>query len=205
MAGKRKCKKRLPLVNLHEIYVQFKNETNEKIGFSTFCALRPKWCIIVSISHTHLVCICARHQNAKLMSAAVDKRLYYRDLMVICVCDVQNRDCIRHHCDICPSTLVLNTFLIGKLCENYYQDDAIPFRKWQTTDKSNLEEVELDFYDFLDEICDQIRDLTVHDFMSSMSSVIYSRTGINELWILKNSSELLQKMNSFHYPKITSI
>ena len=33
-----------------------------------------------------------------------------------------------------------------------------------TTDRSNLEEVELDFYDFLDEICDQIRNLTVHYF-----------------------------------------
>ena len=41
--------------------------------------------------------------------------------------------------------------------------------------------------------------------LSNLSSVIYSRTGINEMWILKNSSELLQKMNSFHYPKITSI
>ena len=41
--------------------------------------------------------------------------------------------------------------------------------------------------------------------LSNLSSVIYSRTGINEMWILKNSSELLQKMNSFHTPKITSI
>ena len=40
---------------------------------------------------------------------------------------------------------------------------------------------------------------------SNLSSVIYSRTGINEMWILKNSSELLQKMNSFHRPKTTSI
>ena len=40
---------------------------------------------------------------------------------------------------------------------------------------------------------------------SNLSSVMYSRTGINEMWILKNSSELLQKMNSFCYPKITSI
>ena len=39
----------------------------------------------------------------------------------------------------------------------------------------------------------------------NLSSVIYSRTCINEMWILKNSSELLQKMISFHYPKITSI
>ena len=31
--------------------------------------------------------------------------------------------------------------------------------------------------------------------LSNLSSVIYSRTGINEMWILKNSSELLQKMN----------
>ena len=41
--------------------------------------------------------------------------------------------------------------------------------------------------------------------LSNLSSVIYSRTGINEMWILKNSSELLQKVNSFHYSKITSI
>ena len=41
--------------------------------------------------------------------------------------------------------------------------------------------------------------------LSNLSSVIYNRTGINEMWILNNSSELLQKMNSFHYPKITSI
>ena len=41
--------------------------------------------------------------------------------------------------------------------------------------------------------------------LSNLLSVIYSRTGINEMWILKNSSKLLQKMNSFHYPKITSI
>ena len=27
-------------------------------------------------------------------------------------------------------------------------------------------------------------------------------TGINEMWVLKNSSQLLQKMNSFYYPKI---
>ena len=41
--------------------------------------------------------------------------------------------------------------------------------------------------------------------LSNLSSVIYSRTGINKMWILKNSSELMQKMNSFHYPKIISI
>ena len=60
----------------------------------------------------------------------------------------------------------MKNILTGKFRENYDQDDAIPFKKWQTTDRSNLEEVELDFYDFLDEICDQIRNLTVHHFIA---------------------------------------
>ena len=41
--------------------------------------------------------------------------------------------------------------------------------------------------------------------LSNPSSVTYIRAGINEMWILKNSSELLQKIYSFHYPKIKSI
>ena len=71
---KEKAQKGLVLANLHEIYVQFKNETNEKIGFSTFGVLRPKWGITVGTSGTHSVCICTRHQNAKHIIAAVDKK-----------------------------------------------------------------------------------------------------------------------------------
>ena len=45
----------------------------------------------------------------------------------------------------------------------------------------------------------------IKEKLSNLSSVIFSLTGINEMWILKNSSELLQKMNSFYYLKITSV
>ena len=162
---KEKVQKRLLLANLHEIYVQFKNETNEKIGFSTFCALKPKWCVTVGASRTHSVCICTKHQSSKLMIAAVDKKLHCRDLMAMFVCNLQSKDCMLHHCDHCPNILVLKNFLIGKLRESYDQDDAIPFKKWQTMDRSNLEGVELGFYDFLDEVSDQIRNLTVHHFI----------------------------------------
>ena len=46
---------------------------------------------------------------------------------------------------------------------------------------------------------------TIKGKFSNLSAVIYNRTGIDEMRILKNSSELLQKMNSFHCSKITSI
>ena len=102
--------------------------------------------------------------------------------MAMCVCDLQSKDCMLHHCDQCPNILVLKNFLTGKLRENHDQDDAIPFKKWQTTDRSNLEEVELDFYDFLDEICDQIRYLTVHHFIAESQNKYfkYAKDNLSE-------------------------
>ena len=41
------AQKRLLLCNLHELYSTFKSKhPNVKIGFSKFCSLRPKWCIL---------------------------------------------------------------------------------------------------------------------------------------------------------------
>ena len=131
---KEKVQKELLLANLHEIYVQFNNETNEKIGFSTFCALRPKWCVTVGASGTHSVCICTKHQNAKL---AMCTKIVLPWSYGMCVCDIQSKDCMLHHCDQCPNILALKNFLTGKLHENYDQDDAILFKKWQTMDRSN--------------------------------------------------------------------
>ena len=68
--------------------------------------------------YTHSVCVCTRHQNAKLMIAAVDKNLYYQDLMAMCVCDLQNKDCMMRHCDNCQNILVLKNFITDTLHEN---------------------------------------------------------------------------------------
>ena len=116
------------------------------------------------------------------MIAAVYKKLYFRDLMAMCVCDLQSKYCMLHHCDQRPNILVLKNSLTGKLRVNYDQDDAIPFKKWQTMDRSNLEEAELDFYDFLDEICDQIRNLTVHHFIAESQNKYfkYAKDNLSE-------------------------
>ena len=58
--------KRLLLCNLKELYAMFKlRYSTVKIGFSKFCTIRPKWCIMVDSSGSHSVCICAIHQNVK--------------------------------------------------------------------------------------------------------------------------------------------
>ena len=46
--------KQLVLCNLHELLVAFKERNPDvKIGFSKFCTLCPKWCVIAGSSGTH--------------------------------------------------------------------------------------------------------------------------------------------------------
>ena len=61
-------KKKLILSNLKELFNSFRLEhSDKKIGFSTFASMRPKHCILAGASGTHTICVCAIHQNVKLM------------------------------------------------------------------------------------------------------------------------------------------
>ena len=58
--------KRLVLCNLKELFCTFKTRYPlTQMGFSCFCSLRPKWCVIAGASGTHAVCVCTIHQNTK--------------------------------------------------------------------------------------------------------------------------------------------
>lgn len=60
--------KRLLLCNLNELHCAYKNKyPQHRIGLSKFSQLRPKWCVTVSSSGAHSVCVCTIHQNTKLM------------------------------------------------------------------------------------------------------------------------------------------
>ena len=70
------------LCNLQELYTAFKEKhPNVNIGFSKFCALRPKWCVIAGSKMTHSVCICSTHQNVVLLVDAMYWDLIYKDLI----------------------------------------------------------------------------------------------------------------------------
>ena len=40
---------------------------DDKISFSKFCSLQPKWCVCAGSSGTHSVCVCTIHQNIILL------------------------------------------------------------------------------------------------------------------------------------------
>ena len=67
------------LCNLQELYTAFKgNLPNVHIGFSKFCALRPKWCVLGGLKMTHSICVCSVHQNVMLLVDARDCDLTWR-------------------------------------------------------------------------------------------------------------------------------
>ena len=70
------------LYNLQELYTAFKEKhPNVNIGFSKFCTLRPKWCLLVGSRMSHSVCVCSAHQNVMLLVDAMDWNVTYKDLI----------------------------------------------------------------------------------------------------------------------------
>lgn len=58
---KEQMQKRLILVNLKELHLEYKKSTGDERGFSTFCKLRPKWCFTVDSRGMHSVCVSANN------------------------------------------------------------------------------------------------------------------------------------------------
>ena len=70
------------LCNWQELHTAFKEKhRNVNIGFSRFCALRLKWCVLAGSKMTHSGCVCSAHQNVVLLVDAMDGDLTYKDLV----------------------------------------------------------------------------------------------------------------------------
>ena len=107
--------KRLLLINLKELHLEFLNTTDHKM------VLRPKWCVTVdSSSGIHSVCICEIHQNAKLLYAAIPGQIDYKEFLSKFVCNTSNPDCMLHSCDSCPNLNEVEKYLLNLLEKNNF-------------------------------------------------------------------------------------
>ena len=110
------------LCNLQEFYTAFKEKhPNVNIGFSKFCALEPKWCVLAGSKMTRSVCVCSAHQNVMVLVDAIDWDLIYKDLIKKIFYNPESKKCIMHWCESCPGTETLEKFLDQEL--NEHEDD----------------------------------------------------------------------------------
>ena len=73
---------RKSLCNLQELYTALKEKyPNINIGFSKFCTLRPKWCVLDGSKMNHSVCVCGVHKNVALLVDTMDWKFSYKELI----------------------------------------------------------------------------------------------------------------------------
>ena len=76
-----------------------------------------------------------------------------------------------HHCDSCPDESLAREFLLEQLQNNNYSpSDSIKYKQWVSTDRSQLEDNEEDFDDFLTKLLSMLFQLREHHFIAKSQS-----------------------------------
>lgn len=161
--------KRLVLCNLKELYAAFKMKYgNEKVGFSKFCSLRPKWCVLAGSSGTHSICVCMIHQNVELIIQGLGIKDTNSELMKRFVCDTENRDCMLKRCNNCPSIETVKEYLSQKC--TYSEDDMVVYSQWISVDRTELVSLQLSFGELADKLITQMQVLIPHAYIAKAQS-----------------------------------
>ena len=180
--------------NLSELYSAFRDKyPNIKIGFSKFCTLRPKWCVLVGSWATHSVCVCNTHQNAVLLVDAIDWEYTYKDLIKKVVCDPDNKVCMMHRFESCLVSAALKKFLDDEL-SHLDMDSEFHYCQWQTTDPAALATLTMAFEEYKELFTNSINSLTRHLYLAKVQErYVKSKKeslGVNEVWCLGLRREL---------------
>ncbi|XP_060780327.1 uncharacterized protein LOC132888272 [Neoarius graeffei] len=168
---RQQMQKRLLLVNINELYSEYIKESGDKIGISKFYELRPQWCVPVTSSGMHSVCVCQHHQNTKLCCSVIPEITDYKELLSKMVCSTENRECMLHYCDNCPGKDGLVTYLTELFATNDIEpEDIITYKQWVLTDRTALVTLQLPVSEFIPQVCKQFNDLRAHHFVAKAQS-----------------------------------
>ena len=166
--------KRLILSTLRELYAEYKREyPGDKIGYSKFCTLRPKHCILADENGTHSVCVCCIHQNFNLLLRATGTDKNYKDLISNIVCNLENKDCMYGICESCPSEEIMeenvkNLFSEESDDEDY--EDEYEYKEWTSTDRAELITKKCCKSELIILIQEKIKNLLPHVYVSKQQS-----------------------------------
>ena len=162
--------KQLVLCHLHELFVAFKERNPDvKIGFSKFCTLHPKWCVIAGSSGTYSTCVCTTHQNIILLVETLNWEVTYKDLVNKVVCDPSNPEYMMHRCTNCPGTNALCKFLEEELSD-IDPDFQFHYSQWQTADRASLVMVTSTCEEYKDTLILAINAITKHLFLAKFQA-----------------------------------
>ncbi|CAH0547009.1 unnamed protein product [Brassicogethes aeneus] len=175
--GKRiHMQKLLLFVNLKELNLTFQERYPQlKIGLSKFSSLRPPWCVTVTACGVHSVCVCETHQNLKLLTAALSKKIECKNILSTIVCSVDSRNCMLYRCENCPGSEALEQLMLDIFSENDLEtDDNIAYKQWVHKGQSKLVNMTSTIEDFVKDLSKAADQATTHHF-TAKSQASYLR------------------------------
>ena len=157
--------RRLILCKLKELFQSFKAQhPGIHNGYSKFCSLRPKRCILPGASGTHSVCVCTYHQNTKLLVEALGSTSTYKDLLGKLVCSTENKDCVLGRFDNCPPQDLLRIHLL-EFFGDYDDNHQLIFTQWNNTDRATLSTMVPDVPSVIDRLIDLLERCSSYYFL----------------------------------------
>lgn len=166
--------KRLLTMSLRESYVHFlKTHKDVDLSFSSFAALRPKNCRLLSKSGSHNVCVCTIHENVHLILRSLnknrilsDRKIYMEQLL--CAANLRTDFCHLRMCTDCYDTSISETKILEYLEEKQIME--VTFEQWITTDRCNIEVKTLPSEEFAHFFIEKLDKLVYHDFIKNKQS-----------------------------------
>jgi len=172
-----KKQKRLLLANLKELFLYFSERNPGLLGFSSFAALRPRYCLLAGSPGTHSVCVCQRHENMKLMIEGANLKLYssteegamknYKQCLATIRCEPPTENCFLNKCEECPGLdhmrEILDVHFDAELM------DEVTYNAWVSSGsgtRCNLLTVTKCKEDFIEDFLSALDDLKNHDFLA---------------------------------------
>lgn len=122
-----KKQKRYLLGSLKHLHEKFCKISTVKVGYTTFCKLKPFWVVIPSTKDRE-TCACKIHANIEYLVGALHKigaidRKTPKEVSAYLTCDTGSVACLQRHCTACIEAII--PYLA-------HEDQPISYDKWLT-------------------------------------------------------------------------
>ncbi|KAL5010757.1 hypothetical protein ScPMuIL_013062 [Solemya velum] len=131
-----KKQRRILLDTISNLYRKYVSEDSRKIGFSTFCKLRPFW-VTPPKEKDRKTCLCKTCENTQYLADALHKVgcLDSRDMEIItrqAACSTTSQKCMYSECDMCNEMDITNDQIRGK------RDMTVSWTQWKNVKEERV-------------------------------------------------------------------
>ena len=109
------------------------------------------------------------------MLVAMNSSSNYRQMMKLCVFDVDKNYCMMGHYDNFPDLSTLKSFLRNELLKIINLNETMQFSQWVSTDRSQLVKGESEFDDYIENLVGKFVKLAKYHYVAQKQTEFLNR------------------------------